>query len=52
MNFQVFASGEVAEAVTRVIILSEQQSIAVINRNLGVGGGGKKRDGLDSNREN
>lgn len=48
MNVQVFASGEVAEAVTRVITLSEQLSMAVINRNIG----GKKRDGLDANREN
>lgn len=31
MNFQVFARGEGAEAVTRVIGLSEPSSTAVIN---------------------
>lgn len=34
MNFQVFARGEGAEAVTTVIGLSEQSSAAVINGNI------------------
>lgn len=34
MNFQVFAHGEGAEAMTKVIGLSEQSSTAVINGNI------------------